>query len=275
VSSDERGAAPQPPAGRRVTAGLPTPRQISARRVVLVHGFTQTAASWHRVVAALGDRYEVVTVDLPGHGSSSARAVADLSEAASVVGDAGGRASYVGYSLGGRCCLTLALEHPELVDALVLVGATAGILDEAERAGRRAADEALAGRLEAADGRAHGLEDFLRDWLAGPLFAHLDAEQADVPSRLANTPRGLAASLRTMGTGTQAPSYDRLAGLEMPVTLVTGATDERFGALARQMAAAIGPNAHHEVVPGVGHAVPFEAPDAFAALLARCLGSEP
>ncbi len=276
-SDARRHATGQPtgPAGRGATGALAAHREGAGPRVVLVHGFTQTAASWRRVVAALGDRYEVVTVDLPGHGASAACAVTSLSDAASLVGDAGGRACYVGYSLGGRCCLTLALEHPELVESLVLVGATAGILDEHERAARRAADDALADRLDAADGQPAGLEEFLRDWLAGPLFAHLDADQADVASRLANTPRGLAASLRTMGTGTQVPSYDRLAGLEMPVTLVTGAKDERFDALARHMAAAIGPNARHEVVPDVGHAVPFEAPDAFAALLGRCLASGP
>ena len=56
--------------------------------------------------------------------------------------------------------------RPTLVDGLVLVGATAGIDDAAERAARRAADEALADRLE-----RDGVDAFLDEWLASPLFA--------------------------------------------------------------------------------------------------------
>ncbi len=249
-------------------------RSGAGPRVVLVHGFTQTAASWRTVISSLAGAHEVLAVDLPGHGGSSTCDVASISDAAALVGDAGGRAGYVGYSLGGRCCLTLALERPDLVERLVLVGATAGIEDDAERATRRRADEALAERLDRASDRAIGVEGFLREWLTGPLFAHLSPEQADIGSRLTNTAHGLAASLRTMGTGTQVPSFARLGSLDMPVLLVTGEKDERFGTIARRMAEAIGANARHEVVPGAGHAVPFEAPEAFAEVVERHLGAE-
>ena len=242
------------------------------RRVVLVHGFTQSSRSWRRLAAELSADHEVVCVDLPGHGGSASVGVASLPEAAELLGATGGRAVYVGYSLGGRCCLTLALHQGSLVERLVLVGATAGIEDEGERAARRAADEALADRLESlpdgdpAAGRSP-LEPFLREWLSGPLFAHLSAEQADLGARLVNSGAGLAASLRSMGTGTQRPSWEELGKIEAPTLLVTGALDERFGRLAERMATAIGPSARQVVVPGAGHAVPFEAPDAFAALL--------
>ena len=46
------------------------------------------------------------------------------------------RATYVGYSQGGRLCLQLALDRPDLVDELVLVSASPGIADDAERAAR-------------------------------------------------------------------------------------------------------------------------------------------
>lgn len=239
---------------------------------MLVHGFTQSSLSWRHVAAELSADHEVVCVDLPGHGASSSRRVASLSEAAELLGATGGRAAYVGYSLGGRCCLTLALERGALVEHLVLVGTTAGIEDPDERAARRAADEALADRLEpvpgspGADGRP-SLEPFLREWLAGPLFAHLTPEQADLDARLVNTGTGLASSLRSMGTGTQYPSWGELSRIEAPTLLVTGGLDERFGRLAARMAKAIGPSARHVVVPGAGHSVPFEAPAAFVALL--------
>jgi 2-succinyl-6-hydroxy-2,4-cyclohexadiene-1-carboxylate synthase len=240
----------------------------SGPRIVFVHGFTQSAASWGRVLAHLDGAYEVLALDLPGHRSSASIGAADLGETASLLAKRGGRASYVGYSLGGRCCLTLALEHPEVVESLVLVGATPGIADSDERAARVRADEALAARLDPTDGHPGlALEDFLSEWLAGPLFAHLSAEQADLASRLANTPAGLADSLRRQGTGTQTPSHDRLGELDMPVLLVAGARDERFSKIAEDMAGAIGANARVTLLEDAGHATPFEEPKRFAALL--------
>lgn len=236
-----------------------------APRVVLAHGFTQTGRSWDRLAGALSVCREVVCVDLPGHGMSADRSVRDLGEAAALVGETGGPASYVGYSLGGRTCLALALDQPALVERLVLVGATAGIANEEERARRRAADEALAADIEA--GGREGLDAFLGRWLAGPLFAHLGAEQADLPARRWNTPTGLAASLRTCGAGAQKPRWDRLGELSMPVLVVVGERDERFRRVGEDLVAGIGRNAELAVVPGAGHAVPFEAPRAFLALL--------
>lgn len=236
-----------------------------APRVVLVHGFTQTGRSWDRLAGALSVHREVACVDLPGHGASSERRVADLDEAAALVGATGGRAPYVGYSLGGRTCLRLALARPDLVEALVLVSATAGIADPADRQRRRGEDDALADELERAG--HDGLAGFLDLWLGGPLFAHLTAEQADLPARRANTPAGLAASLRSCGTGRQEPDWDRLGELAMPVLAVAGERDERYVRIAEQLVAGIGPNARLAVVAGAGHAVPFEAPEAFLELV--------
>lgn len=238
-------------------------------RIVLVHGFTQSARSWDRVRPALPTGHEIVAVDLPGHGGSTPVRVADLSEAAALLGEAGGEATYVGYSLGGRTSLTLALARPDLVRALVLVGATAGIEDDDERARRRERDEALARRLEV--GGDEGLGAFLDAWLAGPLFAHLSPAQADLAARRVNSAAGLASSLRSCGTGTQTPSWHRLGELAMPVLVCAGARDTRFASLATRLAAAIGPNARAASVPDAGHAACFERPAAFAALLAAFL----
>ena len=56
-------------------------------------------------------------------------------------------AVWLGYSMGGRFALNVALRHPGQVRRLVLVSATAGIDDPEERAARRRADEDLAGRI--------------------------------------------------------------------------------------------------------------------------------
>ena len=120
-------------------------------------------------------------------------------------------------------------------------------------------------------GGRDGLEAFLARWLAGPLFAHLTPEQADLPARRLHTPAGLAASLRTCGAGAEAPRWDRLGELSMPVLVVVGERDERFRRIGEDLVAGIGENADLAVVPGAGHAVPFEAPGAFLALLEASL----
>jgi 2-succinyl-6-hydroxy-2,4-cyclohexadiene-1-carboxylate synthase len=225
---------------------------------VLVHGFTQTSASWTPVLDLVGPVGRQTTVDLPGHGWSGALR-ADLWQTAGLLADVahGSPATFVGYSLGGRCCLHLALARPAVVERLVLVGATAGIEDGEERAARIARDEALAERIEQI-----GVEAFLDEWLAQPLFAGLTADTAGREERLVNTPEGLAASLRLCGAGTQEPLWDRLPDIACPVLLVAGEQDERFVAHAERMAQLL-PDAAVAIIPGAGHAAHLEAPMAF------------
>jgi 2-succinyl-6-hydroxy-2,4-cyclohexadiene-1-carboxylate synthase len=151
------------------------------------------------------------------------------------------------------------------VDRLVLVGASPGLADAAERAARANDDAALADRIETI-----GLEAFVREWSAQPLFAGMPRGVADVAmaDRMRNTATGLAAALRGLGTGVMPPLWDRLAELAVPVDLVVGERDEKFRAIAERMEAAL-PDARLHVVPGAGHAVHLEAPDAVTELLAQ------
>jgi 2-succinyl-6-hydroxy-2,4-cyclohexadiene-1-carboxylate synthase len=232
-------------------------------RVWLVHGFTQTGASWGPVarrLEALG--HEVVTPDVAGHGRASAARV-DLWGAAQLLAreadEAGGTAdaAWVGYSMGGRVVLHLALAHPGLVQRLVLVSATAGIRDADERNRRRHDDDVLAGGLE-----RDGVEAFVERWLDGPLFASLPREQAGIEHRLTNTPEGLASSLRLAGTGAQEPLWGRLSDVRAPALVLCGAEDAKFAGLGRELAAGL-PHASFVAIPHAGHAVPWERTDAF------------
>ncbi|MCU4183645.1 alpha/beta fold hydrolase [Acidiferrimicrobium sp. IK] len=233
--------------------------------VGLVHGFTQSAASWEPVAGRLADRWRLVAVDAPGHGRSAA-VNTDLWEGAELIGATVGPASYVGYSMGGRLALHLALARPDLVDALVLVSATAGIDDPEERAARRAADERLAERVE-----AEGVEAFVAWWLTRPLFATLPAASAAIESRLGGSAAGLASSLRLAGTGTQQPLWDRLGELAMPVLVIAGSLDGAYTERAQRLAAGIGPGATLEVLAGAGHACHLEQPEAFASTVREWL----
>lgn len=229
--------------------------------IVLVHGFTQTRRCWGPEADDLAVDHEVIRVDAPGHGRS-AEVLAGLRTGGRLIADEGGEATYVGYSMGARFCLHLALDSPALVRGLVLIGGTAGIEDPEERAARRAQDRATAARLE-----AEGLEAFLDAWLTQPLFASLPPERAFRSERLENTVTGLVSSLERAGTGSQDPSWHLLHRLTMPVLVVAGATDDKFAALGTRMAAAIGDNATLALVPDAGHAAHLERPAHFLAIL--------
>ncbi|CAN5506748.1 2-succinyl-6-hydroxy-2,4-cyclohexadiene-1-carboxylate synthase [soil metagenome] len=237
------------------------------RRLVLLHGFTQTSVSWAPVVDALAGDPEVVTVDLPGHGRSGAVHL-DLAATAAAVAEVGGSATYVGYSMGGRVALRLALDRPDLVRRLVLIGATAGIDDAAGRAARRAADAERAQAIE-----RQGAAAFLEGWLTQPLFAGLHPRPEDLAARRANTAEGLASSLRLSGTGAMDPSWwtelPHLGRRGTSVAVGAGEREQKFTALGRRLVDDIGPTASLELVPGTGHACHLEDPTAVAALLRR------
>lgn len=226
-------------------------------RLALVHGFTQTRRCWGPVADALAEDHELVLVDAPGHGRS-ADADLDLVAGGRAMADLAGPATFLGYSMGGRFALHAALERPDAVRGLVLVGATAGIDDPDERARRRGEDEDRARRIEEI-----GVEAFLDEWMALPLFAGLSAEAGCREERLENTAAGLASSLRRAGTGTQVPSWDRLADLTMPVLVVAGADDAKFAALGHRMAERIGPSAQVALIEGAGHTAHLEQPERF------------
>lgn len=243
--------------------------------VVLLHGFTGSRTSWYDVVRALEGEFTTLSVDLIGHGWSGSpasleryemsRAVDDLVTMLKKIGFE--RAVWLGYSLGGRTALQLAVQHPEAVSALVLEGASPGLATEGERADRVAADEVLARKLE-----MEGLEAFIDYWQSISLW---DSQKTTLTEpqrmalrqqRLAQRATGLANSLRGMGTGSQMWVGDRLGGVKVPVLLTAGRLDTKFSAIAEDMGRAI-PDARIEIIEGAGHCAHLEQPAAFNAVL--------
>lgn len=222
-------------------------------RVVFVPGFTQTARSWDPVIDAIRADVETVALDVPTG--------LDFVETARALGDAGGDATYVGYSAGGRLGLCLALDRPELVQRLVLVSASPGIADATERAARRDADERLALEID-----RDGVEVFLDRWLAQPLFASLPGDAPGLDARERNV-AVLTHALRALGQGAQAPLWDRLHELRMAVTLVVGALDPKYTEIARHMTRHLSAARVH-VIGGAGHALHLEHPEALADVIA-------
>lgn len=260
--------------------GLHAETAGSGARLVLAHGFTQTGRIWGPLAEDLARDHQVISVDLPGHGGSS-DVRADLPTGARLLADVGGSGTYLGYSMGARFCLHAALSFPDRARSLILISGTAGIEDEGLRRDRVAADEVLAAELdpplEAGGGHddQERLDAFLRRWLDRPLFAGIPEDEVGLAQRRVNTPAGLASSLRLAGTGTQQPQWDQLSLLPMPVLIITGERDAKFTALGARMAALIGDNAIHAVVPGVGHTVHLEDPGGVTKLVRAHLAATP
>jgi 2-succinyl-6-hydroxy-2,4-cyclohexadiene-1-carboxylate synthase len=175
-----------------------------------------------------------------------------------VIGEAG-FGDFLGYSMGARILLAGALADQHLVRRLVLISGTAGITDSAERERRRQLDDE---RAEAVI--RDGLEPFLQEWLGMEMFADLPEWARFTDERKANTPEGLADSLRNCGTGSMEPLWERLGSLEVPILCLAGANDAKFSELARQLAAAIGSNTEVAIITGAGHAAHLEAPEVCA-----------
>jgi 2-succinyl-6-hydroxy-2,4-cyclohexadiene-1-carboxylate synthase len=242
----------------------------AGRPLLLLHGFTGSAATWAGLAAQLAPQRQCIALDLIGHGKSGApadparytmdHAVQDIAGLLDVLGIS--RVDLLGYSLGGRLALQFAVAAPGRVRALILESASPGLASPAERAARIAADDALAEVIE-----RDGIEAFVAHWEALPLWA----SQAELPAelrarqrtqRLANRPQGLANSLRGMGTGRQRALWDMLPTLTIPTLLLAGALDAKFSAIAQQMAATL-PRADLAIIAAAGHAIHLEQPEIF------------
>ncbi len=239
----------------------------SGRRVVFVHGFTQTKETWHDLTTNLQDQFKVVAIDLPNHGESCDISL-NLESGARAIGEVGGTATYVGYSLGGRICLTLALAEPQKVSRLVLISTTAGIEDKDLRLARMRNDDELAKRIEQI-----GVPKFIDEWLAQQLFAGLTIDTDQKTVRLKNTATGLSSSLRLCGAGRQQPTWSRLKELTMPILCVAGANDEKYRLLAERLVADIGSNATLAIIENSGHTPHLEQPENFSNVLTDFLST--
>ncbi|MEI8238213.1 MAG: alpha/beta fold hydrolase [Actinomycetota bacterium] len=264
----DTGPSPwEPPRWRPLSGGLAAEQRgdDGLPRLVFLHGFTQTATSWKPIAEQfVATGHQCVVVDLPGHGESG-HVRADLRRTADMIATIGGRAVYIGYSLGGRAALHIALMYPHLVKALITIGANPGIDDDEERARRRESDDTLAARLQDV-----GVETFLREWIAQPLFGALAVPEADFADRMRNTVEGLSNSLRMAGTGAQGSLWPRLRELNMPVLAMAGADDAKFAAIAQQIARTV-PRGRCNLIPGAAHAAHLQQPQAVSAAIAEML----
>ncbi len=243
--------------------------------VMMLHGFTLTGAMFEPVA----DRttLSVHAPDLPGHGKTTVHPTfpETVKSLADYLRDFGPM-PVVGYSLGGRIGVQVAIEHPELVPLLILISASFGIQDVQERADRAAREIALAKSI-----RAGSIEGFVDRWLTHPVAAPCGLDDAtkawDRSVRLENTSDGLAEALQGLGQGEQEWLGDAAQSLPMHIITVTGSRDAKYSSLAAAWCAAAdpdGPSRCHVVVPRAGHNLIVEQPDHVAPLIENLVKSD-
>lgn len=252
----QQSSAPAPPPATIHNADstrLPT---------VYLHGFLGAPSAFAELAARRGGPYSAEY--LPGHGptpwvlpQADFDAVIDAMAAALP----SARCELVGYSLGARLALALAIRHPARVARLTLIGVDPGLRSDDERASRIAWEDSLVRRLGSAT-----LASFVDEWESLPIFATqrgLDPQrlQAQRASRTDHVASAIAWALRTLGTGRMPSAWSQLASLRMPVHLLTGALDSKFTAIGQQMTQ-VAPQLRHTALPNAGHNLLLEAPDA-------------
>lgn len=261
--------------------------------VVFLHGFLGTGEEWTSIMRALSQSARCIAVDLPGHGSKiqkdvnyeSAEEPSYSIETIAYVmeklfnGFTPGKVTLVGYSMGARIALYMALRFHTKVKGAVIVSGSPGLRDESARKIRRAKDDSKARSLV-----SHGLELFLDNWYAGELWKSLRDHPrfSDIfASRLQHHDLlSLAKVLSDSSVGWQPQLWDDLKHCKVPLRLIVGGKDLKFKSIAQKMLQEIqgATNVYDKAdickivkVPDAGHALHLENPLALIRAISRFL----
>eukprot|EP00884_Botryococcus_braunii_P003874 jgi/Botrbrau1/13488/Bobra.0082s0084.1 len=244
--------------GFRVLAQGGLPDQVGAGEgqrgppVIFLHGFLGDADDWRPIMAGVSTQRLCLAVDLPGHGEThvtpcdsfasdgafSMEATADA--LASLVASSGWNgATLVGYSMGARLAVHLAVQYPSLFAGAVVVSGTAGISGGPERTARAERDDELAAALW-----SNGVRQFVEDWYRQPMWASLrhHPRYKDVFVKRTNSgdPEGLSAALSGMSLGRAPSMWDRVRSQPPRILAVAGSFDTKFRAIAERLASLCG-----------------------------------
>lgn len=253
--------------------------------VVLIHGLSSYMGFWEYQVPAFAERHRVLALDLPGYGASSrpdapctppwyAGVVATWMRQVGVP-----RATLVGHSMGGQIAITLALDHPDQVDRLVLA-APAGL--ERFQSGHAQFMKQFWHESRALDAS----EEEIRANFTTLVFNRADdgvERLIEERVRLGRSPAFAGTSVavsRSIAGIVDFPVWDRLPELRVPTLVVFGSEDRMIpnpiftggrSATIANVALERIPGSEVVVIPGAGHTVHHDDPTAFNAAVERFL----
>lgn len=234
--------------------------------VLFLHGFMGSSEDWKNVIQFVSFDYYCITIDLPGHGKTDLEKNLTFEKTAIALIEflklqKMRRCFLVGYSMGGRLALFLALRFPDYFRKVVLESASPGLWTQEERENRLRMDELIARQLESGN-----FKTFLFKWYSQPLFKRL-ANQSDfdqlLKARLKNDPKALAQLLRILGTGNQPSLWDELHQCKIPILLMVGEEDKKYQLIAEEMCQS-SELIQSLIVKKCSHNIHFQHPKRFA-----------
>lgn len=237
--------------------------------LLLLHGFMGSHKDWLPIAEELQKEFYCIIPDLPGHGGNLSEreferelSLPYIAQGAKVILDQLGikQANVIGYSMGGRVAVHMALNHPEKVGKLVLENANPGLKDIKKREERARID------VERAEKIRDDLDGFIDTWYQAGLFSSLAAHGARFEAlkavRKLNDARWIAKAIAELSPGAQDSVWGRLSELSMPVQLVGGAYDAKYQGILDEMRQMI-PDVKLTVIEETGHNVHFEQSENF------------
>ncbi|ESR51059.1 hypothetical protein CICLE_v100304921mg, partial [Citrus x clementina] len=252
--------------------------------LLFLHGFLGTGEEWIPIMKAVSGSARCISIDLPGHGGSKmqnhvAKATQEITLSIDVIADVlyklieqitPGKVTLVGYSMGARIALYMALRFSDKIKGTVIISGSPGLRDNIARKIRRAEDDSRACALV-----THGLQVFLDTWYTGELWESLRSHphfNRIVASRLLHEDvQSLSKALSDLSVGRQPPLWEDLKLCSTPLLIVVGEKDKKFKSIAEKMCYELSHdekgsddlrNQIYEMVeiPNCGHAVHLENP---------------
>lgn len=251
----------------------------SGQPLLLIAGLGYERWMWHKMVPDLAKQYQVITFDNRGMGGTdkppgpySARLLAD--DTAALLTALGiDKAAVMGHSMGGFVAQALALNHPQLINKLILSATNFGGPNHV-----RITQEAL---IVLMDSRGDPLErlrngiqvstsprfvenhpNFVEEWIAYRVAHPIDPNAYEAQ---------LAVGLALMSE--DACFEHKLTRIEIPTLIIFGACDKVVPPGNARLLAKQIPGSEVTILPGVGHFYPFEDPQEAVRVVTRFLHS--
>lgn len=233
----------------------------------MLHGFLGRWSEWKSIIKKLGDDFGFIAIDLPGHGHSVnftsgiydfrivAEAIIDILEQNKYF-----PCSLLGYSMGGRLALYLAVFYPQYFSHIIVESATPGLQTKHQIIKRKQWEQGIIQKLEELS-----VSQFIKEWYEAPMFLSLRKHKNFIKlikQREQNDRRGLINALTNLGTGVMPNLWEKCAQIAMPLFYIVGEKDLKCNRIAKKINKK-NPKSTIYTVENCGHNVHFENPDIF------------
>jgi 2-succinyl-6-hydroxy-2,4-cyclohexadiene-1-carboxylate synthase len=228
--------------------------------LLLLHGFMGSSSDFRHAIFTFSKYFHCICVDLPGHGQTLIDDHDFVSTAEQILAIAPDNCYLLGYSLGGRLAMYLALHYPDRWQKVILESASFGLSTAEMRQERQRQDHAIARKLRQPD---LDFAAFIQSWYQQAVFTGIN-KHPDFPeliiSRSNNNPLSLARSLETMGLGQQPYLGELLKTNKIPLLILVGQQDIKFVEIGQQIAN-LCPQAELRIIPNCSHNIHFQQLD--------------